>query len=43
MIEAKVICKLLNDFEEKNTITEIIILGKNGGISRIQLSDDEKP
>lgn len=41
MIEAKVIYKILNEFEEKNMITEIIILGKSGGIRRIQIEDEK--
>lgn len=40
MIESKIIYKLLDDFEAKHKITEIILLGEKGGIRRIQLGEE---
>lgn len=42
MIEAKIIYKLLDDFEAKNKITDIILLGKNGGIRRIAIGEEDE-
>jgi hypothetical protein len=33
--------KILDDFEKKDQLTDIILLGKNGNIQRIQLSKVE--
>ena len=34
--------EIINEFEEKNKTSEIILLGKNGAIRRIILDDDEE-
>jgi hypothetical protein len=41
VIGEKIIYGILDDFEAKNKITEIILLGKNGGIRRISIGEEE--
>jgi hypothetical protein len=41
MIEEKVIYKILDEFEAKHKITEIILLGKDGGIRRINIGEED--
>lgn len=41
MMEEKIIYKILDDFEAKNKITEIILLGQNGGIRRISIGEEK--
>lgn len=41
MIEAKIIYKILDDFEAKHKITEIILLGTKGSIRRISIGEEE--
>lgn len=41
MIEEKIIYKILDEFEAKHKITDIILLGKDGSIRRITIGDED--
>ena len=41
MIEAKIIYKLLDEFEAKHKITDIILLGKDGSIRRVAIGEED--
>jgi len=35
------IWKLIQEFDDERTLTEIILLGEEGGIRRLMISDDD--
>jgi len=40
MDEINILKKIINEFDEKNVIEEIILLGENGSIRRIQMENE---